>query len=49
MKGGSLRNHSAVANRSTGLMQRITKDTQEDDWSDDTLEGKEILNLQLSA
>jgi hypothetical protein len=45
MNGSSLRNHSAVANRSTGLMQCITKDSQEDDRSDDTLEGEEVLNL----
>lgn len=49
VNGSALGNHSAVANCSTGLMQRVTKDSQEDDRSDDTLEGEEVLNLQLSA
>lgn len=49
VNGSALGNHSAVTNCSTGLMQCVTKDSQEDDRSDDTLEGEEVLNLQLLA
>ena len=45
MNGSSLSNHSAIANRSTGLMQCITKDSEEDDRCDNTLEAEKVLNL----
>jgi hypothetical protein len=49
VNGSPLGNHSAVADRSTGLMQCVPKDSEEDDRCDNTLEGEKVLNLQLSA
>lgn len=49
MDSSSLGNHSAVADRSTSLMQCVAKDGQEDNRGDNTLEGEEVLNLQLSV
>jgi hypothetical protein len=45
VNGSALGNHSAVADCSAGLVQCVAKDGQEHDRGDNTLEGKEVLNL----
>lgn len=42
---GTLGDDFTMADGATGPAQRITKDGEEDDWCDDTLEGEEVLNL----
>jgi hypothetical protein len=43
--GGTLGDDGAVADGTASSAQSVTKDSQEDDWSNDTLEGEEVLDL----
>ena len=45
MNSGTLGNDGAVADGATGLVQSITENSQENDWCDNTLEAKEVLDL----
>ncbi len=44
---GALSNNSTVANGTTSLVQGVAENTQENDGSDDALDGEEVLDLSV--
>ena len=47
MHSGSLCSDGAVADGSASSPQGVAKDGQKNDWSNDTFEGEEVLDLSV--